>query len=255
MQRNSLYDFVFFGTAFRYLSDLQPNPDFRSEGGPLSNIHFVLDFLENNNMQVSRNAAQNLYAVFEELEGREDDDVSLDEAFCGNLRRILQEIRMTVLAEAQEVRAFFPNEKRYNTEFLFSDIGQIVGKDTYDALPENARRDLDEAGKCILLERSTAAAFHLMRGAERTLKHLYFCVIKRGRHDNLTWGSMTNHLDQRGALNEALKGTLDNFRRGFRNPTAHPDKFYSVDEAQDLMGTTSQLLALIASHPRYQQEE
>lgn len=90
-----------------------------------------------------------------------------------------------------------------------------------------------------------------MRGSEGAVKHLYKCAIKRNRRKNLTWGSMVDHMNERGLLSESLKGTLDNFRKGFRNPVAHPEKFYSSDEAQDLLGTTTQLVNLIVAHEKY----
>jgi hypothetical protein len=32
-----------------------------------------------------------------------------------------------------------------------------------------------------------------------------------------------------------LLNHLDHIRSGFRNPTAHPEKIYDIDEAQDLL--------------------
>lgn len=65
------------------------------------------------------------------------------------------------------------------------------------------------------------------------------------------WGPMVEKLNQRKALDPALSGTLTTFREGFRNPVAHPDRFYSVDDAQDLLGTTTQLVSLIVNHDKY----
>lgn len=252
MQKNSLHNFVFFGTAFRFLQDASPHADVKMDGGILFNIGFVLDFFAENKMKVCANASWRLNDFKRSIEAScKGGDVSLSFDKANELKGIMKELRPTVLAEAEEVTAFFPSEKRYNVDRLYSDVSSIFGVNAFGKLPENAQRDFSEAGKCIVLERATAASYHLMRGAECTLKQLYYSVVKKGRKPNAAWGPMVQHLEQRKALDEALKGTLDNFRRGFRNPVAHPDTFYSIDEAQDLLGTTTQLVALIVSHPKY----
>ena len=118
--------------------------------------------------------------------------------------------------------------------------------------PEPAQIDCSESCKCILVERGTAASFHLMRGTEGLLKHLYFSVVKRGRKSPAMWNNMVVHLVERNALDAGCKGMLDVFRTGFRNPVAHPEKVFSVDEAQDLLGTTVQLASLIVSQTGYE---
>jgi len=101
------------------------------------------------------------------------------------------------------------------------------------------------------MDQPTAAAFHIMRCCECSLKQLYFSVVKKGRKKPPMWSNMVDHLVERKALNDAQKGTLDIFRKGFRNPTAHPDTFYTIDQAQDLLATTAQLLNQLVSHSKY----
>ena len=91
-----------------------------------------------------------------------------------------------------------------------------------------------------------------MRGTEGLLKHLYFSVVKRGRKSPAMWNNMVVHLVERNAFDAGCKGMLDVFRTGFRNPVAHPEKVFSVDEAQDLLGTTVQLASLIVSQTGYE---
>lgn len=251
MQINSLYRFIFFGTAFRYLQDLVPHPDFHSNGGPLANMNFILDFLNENNMRVSANAAIELRNFRDILLNREGENRALSQDDCRELNTIMNALRPTILAESIEVTAIFPREKRYNFKHLTERPERIFGDATFQVLPEVAKHDFSEACLCIAVERPTAAAFHLMRGTEATLKHFYFSVVKRGRKDPAMWANMVTHLSERKALDEATKGMLDLFRRGFRNPVAHPEKIYSLDEAQDLLGTTCQLITLLVNRPGY----
>jgi hypothetical protein len=76
----------------------------------------------------------------------------------------------------------------------------IFGSDRFSKIPEIAVTNINEACKCIVFDRSTAAAFHLLRGVEATLNHLYECCIKRNRIKDRNWGVLTRHLEKRGVV-------------------------------------------------------
>ncbi|UZD90022.1 hypothetical protein [Cognatishimia activa] len=259
MRQDNLSSYVSFGTGFRYLLDAKEGTPFQLESGRedmvyvRGSIQRFLEFISKNNMKVTYNASRRL-ANFQTgiIQDVGDSEYFLSEEEAQKLNEIISDLQLVVLSEAQELSAFFPTEKRYNVTSLFDDISKIFGEDTYRKLPETAQFDFDEAGKCIVLERGTAACYHLMRGSESVLKQLYFSVVKRGRLEKPMWAAMVLKLEERSALDDALKGTLDTFRKGFRNPVAHPDRFYSVDDAQDLLGTTTQLVALMCSHEKYE---
>lgn len=107
----------------------------------------------------------------------------------------------------------------------------------FNKLPEIAIKDFDEAGKCIAFERSTAAAFHLLRATESVLRNYYLSIVKRNRVSPLNWGPMLKSLRSRKKRpDDVLLDHLDGIRRNFRNPTQHPEKVYDINEAQDLLG-------------------
>ena len=101
-------------------------------------------------------------------------------------------------------------------------------------MPDIARIDFAEAAQCIAFMRSTAAAFHMLRGTESVLRHFYSQKIKRKRVE-LTWGPIVSELRSKTRISSLLLNHLDHIRSGFRNPTAHPEKVYDIDEAQDLL--------------------
>ncbi len=221
------------------------------EGYIQQNLERVFSYIEELNLKVSNNASKKLKEMKAEFDNKYKDGSNLEAPDGKALFEEINVLQRVILAEAEELSAFFPDERRYNTDLLFEDISGIFGRETFARLPENARNDFQEAGMCLVLGRGTAAAYHLMRGSECCLKQLYFSVIKQKRLDKPMWGPMVKALEGRKALDDALSGTLDNFRSGFRNPVAHPDKFYTIDEAQDLLGTTTQLVSLIANHNKY----
>jgi hypothetical protein len=101
---------------------------------------------------------------------------------------------MTLEAESAGLFAFVTTEKRISVDKLLDNVRSLVTPSTYDVLPEIARCDLNEAGKCIAYERPTAAAFHLLRGTESVLREYYLSIVKRGRVDLLLWDAMVRSL-------------------------------------------------------------
>lgn len=78
---------------------------------------------------------------------------------------------------------------------------------------------------------------------------LYNAFKKRDRLKNPMWGSIIKEL--RGKRNpkpsDKLLDHLDGMRVHFRNPTQHPDVFYNIDEAQDLLNQTMTAINMIAA--------
>ncbi|MFY1617850.1 hypothetical protein [Micromonospora sp. WMMD736] len=161
--------------------------------------------------------------------------LSADEAIL--IRQAAHIVQSTLVAEAQGIYAYVTKDKRFNVDKLLNDVESIMAPGVFDKLPEVAKYDLGEAGRCIAFETPTAAAFHLMRGTEDTLRWFYCSIVKRGRLDQkqMVWGAIVNHLRKRHDAPPAiLLNNLDNLRTGFRNPTQHPDKIYDIEEVQDL---------------------
>src|SRR5262249_40866727 len=94
--------------------------------------------------------------------------------------------------------------------------------------------------RCITMNLSTAAAFHLMRCVEDCVKLLYFQFVKTGRMEKPMWGPMVEKLKNKNKPKPSpeILDQLDIIRTNFRNPTQHPQKFYNIDEAQDLLNAS-----------------
>lgn len=256
VEKKSPLEYVHFGVNLNYIrlaaAGEAPYP---GDKFIQNAINELLEGLETLNLRVSINSSTKLKALKERFDKKyTEENEPLSESDKDELIACMRVLEVVIPAEILEQSAFFPTEKRYNPEFLYSDIGAVIGSDVYEALPANAKKDIEYAGQSILVEQPTSAAFHIMRACECTLKQLYYSVVKRGRNNPAMWGNMVEHLVEKKVLNEAQKGTLDIFRKGFRNPTAHPDTFYSIDQAQDLLATTAQLLNQLTSHEKYDRE-
>lgn len=237
MLKRSIYDYILFGTGFRYLQDAKqgyPLGDLGSRDGFVLDCgRRVLEGLEEFELHVTRRAAGELRTVLKELkEFPKDHKLTADQA--KRLKKIIEGIRLTLMAEARGNVAFIATDKRIDVEKLLDDIAGLFAPGTFTKLPDIAQYDFAESGKCIAFERPTAAAFHCLRGTEAVLRHYYCLLVRRGRSD-LQWGPMVASL-RRSRKNPppVLLSNLDNIRESFRNPTAHPEARYDISQVQDL---------------------
>jgi hypothetical protein len=118
------------------------------------------------------------------------------------------------------------------------------GGDVFTAF-NDAARDLDEASKCLALERNTAAVFHLMLAMERVLRRLAArmnatLVNKKGDWEK--WSVLVSNmkaaipaqpLPEQDAWTEA-HNLLWGVGKVWRNETMHPADAYTDAEAQEI---------------------
>lgn len=154
------------------------------------------------------------------------------------LRDAVEHFETVVTSEAKTRTYFVTVPRRYNTDFLFHSPERLFRDGAFAAMPALARYDFAEACKCIVFDRPTAAAFHMLRGTEDVLKQFYLANVRRNRLKTPMWAGMVDQLrkKQRPPVPEVLLESLDMIRRSYRNPTSHPEARYDIGEAEDLMG-------------------
>lgn len=132
--------------------------------------------------------------------------------------------------------------------------------------------DLDEAGKCLGLGRSTAAVFHLMRIVESGLRAVYLCLgitaALKGRNRN--WSRIFEKIDKAIADKAKVAGggwsEKNKFQElriqiaavgdAWRNPTMHVGTKRTPEEAQEIFDAVQALMRKISlrmdeqGHPR-----
>ena len=205
----------------------------KARGSVLANIISFLRDIDNLGFAVTRRAAFALVDLQAKLEKAENEKLTKEQAT--ELAKIMRELRPTLLAEARGTLAYIISERRFPIERLVDDISGLFANGVLDLLPEIARQDFAESGKCLAFERPTAAAFHMLRATEAVLKKYYCERVKRKRSD-LMWGAMVQSMKSMPRkFPPVIANQLDHIRHGFRNPTAHPEKQFDIDEAQDLL--------------------
>lgn len=233
MKQISFYRFIYFGTCLRYLQDANSSFAVHSKGGVVDNIEIFFQRLDEFELHVTKRASDELKTFVKEVKDNPSLNTLTDD-LANELRQIMGVIRYTLDAEATGKRVYVVSDKRYPIEKLLNDPSALFAKDVFTSLPEIARIDFAEAAQCIAFLRPTAAAFHMLRGTESLLRELYCLKAKRKRVE-LTWGPIVAALRNKKGISGLLLNHLDHIRNGFRNPTAHPNKVYDIDEAQDLL--------------------
>lgn len=237
MQSVTLYRYWQFGTSFRYLQDASAGYAIHGPGVIVGNLESLFRKLEELDLRVTIRAAADLKKLMVTLKETPADS-KLDAAQAKKLTSTVRALRQTLEAELKGMNAYVVSPKRIEVEHLVGEPASLFAPNVFSAMSDIARYDITEAAKCIAFERPTAAAFHLMRATEESLRNYYCHFVKRDRLDPMLWGpvvqALKNH--RRAKAHDALNRNLDNIRVSFRNPTQHPDKVYDIHEVQDLWG-------------------
>jgi hypothetical protein len=151
-------------------------------------------------------------------------------------------------------------------EDLYSKGAALFGPEVASNFPTSGAFEIDEAGKCLALERSTAAVFHLMRVMEVAIRAASACLgipdPVRGADRN--WGTMLRkfktEMDRRNVAKppkwqaasdkdffDEIHVSLDAVRNVWRNATMHVENKYTLEEAEHIFGAVRGFMKKIAS--------
>jgi hypothetical protein len=236
LQSKPIFAYIMFGTVLRYLQDARGGWKVHGEYGVEDNLRALFHYLDDFKLPVTIRASGELQEFHDELKST-DADHRLTSEEASRLTKMIDAVRNTLEAEALGNIAFIVTDKRIDVNKLLNSMGSLMAPKVFDSLPEVAKYDFTECGKCIAFERPTAAAFHILRGTEDVLRMFYCALVKRNRVSPLLWGPVVDSLKRKRTPPPIeLLNNLDNIRRSFRNPTQHPDKVYDIQEVQDLFG-------------------
>ncbi|MCW8906734.1 MAG: hypothetical protein OQL28_05765 [Sedimenticola sp.] len=219
----------------RYLQDASEGIPFAGSGYIQENIERFLQNLKKLELKVTLRASYKLKKFLDDNKKNETEELSADQA--GELKEIVNNIRLTLDAEIGGIYAFVTTPKRLDALKLLGEIGELFTPDLFQEFPDIAQYDFTEAGKCIAFERPTAAAFHILRATEANLRHYYKKMVRQKRIASEMWGPIVHDLKARNKSKKhaTLNNHLDNIRLSFRNPTQHPEAIYDIHEVQELM--------------------
>ena len=145
---------------------------------------------------------------------------------------------------------------------LFEPAIPHFGIDVQTKFP-SATYDIEEAGKCAALGRSTASAFHSIRCLEAAIRAICRClgIPDPTKGSDRTWSAIlhkvTEEMDKRwpksgrlsgdGEFFEKVVGALAALQNPYRNATMHLDEKYTEAEAKHILGMVGGLMRIVAS--------
>lgn len=172
---------------------------------------------------------------------------------CEEFTQLIEELIKVIYSESKGRFVFETADLKFRNIHLIENPEKLLSKGCFSKLSHLGQQDFSEACICLAFGRSTASAFHSLRATEETLKRLYFGYVKRNRVELLMWGNMERALA--GKRNpKPKKELLDNLsiiRNNYRNPTAHPEKIYNIDEAQNLLAQCIDVIERVMGDSKY----
>lgn len=231
----SSYAFIFIGLSLRAL---------RSSVGELAGsvkqiFKDLRENIEQANFPVTLAAMTSIsYSALEDKILQISDDKIIPHSFETELHEELRSIETVIFAEALTKNQYILSNRRYNTDYLLNHPSKLLRDGAFEKLSEIAKSDFTSSCRCLLFGEATAAAFHILRATEATLKSYYYHHKRQNRLTKPMWSNMVDQLKAktRNKPPEDLISALDLIRTAYRNPTQHPEKIYDIDSAQDLFG-------------------
>jgi hypothetical protein len=106
--------------------------------------------------------------------------------------------------------------------------------------------EIDEAGKCLAYERSTASGFHILRSVELAIRQYLLAIqgFVMPPLNRQNWGEYLDLLKGHGASRE-VTDHLYNIKDNYRNPLMHPQDTLDMDEAVSLFGVAQSMSEML----------
>ncbi len=140
----------------------------------------------------------------------------------------------------------------------YRQLEHLFGQEVFDKF-DAAREDIEEAGKCIALGRSTAAVFHLMRALENAAQRIASkigAIIADQHGRGLGWGVIANNM--KPIIDRMPTGSDEQVKwyrvqhdlvvvnRAWRVPTNHPKETYTLEQANEIFDATKAFMRELA---------
>jgi hypothetical protein len=236
MKETSIYDYYAFGYNYNNWRESWAKKTNATAIGDLEDYLSNVTALE---LQVTSHVVSRLRGRIESLKKLKPDELIVA-ATAEKIQETIDGADKTLDAELQLKKVLSITQKRFDVDMLLRSPNGLLSAGCWDSMSDTAKKDFSEATRCIAMNLATAAAFHQMRCVEECVKLLYFAFVKHGRMEKPMWGPMVDKLRKKNKPRPTteLLDQLDIIRANFRNPTQHPQKFYSIDEAQDLLNSS-----------------
>jgi hypothetical protein len=121
------------------------------------------------------------------------------------------------------------NQRCLSAHSLVDRIENCFSVEAWSVIDKDAKREFEESGKCLGVERYTGAGFHSLRGVECVIRQ-FIVELTGSLPKKRDWGHYVEVLNRNGA-DASMVAVLDNIRSLERNPLMHPEDWLDIDDA------------------------
>jgi len=228
-------------------------------------VSFVLDGFRESELNAlylpNAVAAAHQLRIWTSTFGRPDADFVLDEGVLENILRkgLIGHFESSLFIDLKALPLFLIEDKRgYSSRAFMRDASVVFSAKDRIVIPALTLDDLAEAGRCLLLDRHTAAGFHAMRALEAISRGYYRIVfdaepINKNNGLPLGLGAIADYLRKykskldsshktTGSLGDIIP-TLDRITTIYRNSIMHPEVTLDEDLAIEVFDNTKTVIA------------
>lgn len=261
MQRVDTFQLYTLATRLRKLAELTKESTVRKSVSVFFFAEIELEKLLKNEvvpLRVARPSVSELVKVINELTDglgdSETDQAEFDAPLdwkAGRLASLVTTFEHVLSAELAQLDIYLvPQKSIYSTNELIERSENLFPNDVQERMGPEAVKDIHEAGKCIAFNVPTASGFHITRAVEAVMVRYWELVTGKRREDlsgsQRTMGSLIKLLRDE-TVDGKILGVLDQIRDMHRNPTMHPDAFFTEPEALALLGVAQSAILMIAA--------
>ena len=159
-----------------------------------------------------------------------------------NIKSLIDGLETVLNNDMPGISTFLVVQKGiYRTDDLIEHAENNFSEEIRKDIPNQAKLDFKEAGKCLAYEVPTACAFHLWRAIETVMCAYYERLTGQTVDDaniRSNWDAYIKALTTAKA-DSKITQFLDHIRKEYRNPQTHPNENVSVSQAFGLFGVAS----------------
>ena len=177
------------------------------------------------------------------------------------IRTHIEKFEQALAAELNRAPTYLAGKRGIYSTYDLAENAEAIFSDTLrGTIPEAAQQEFNSAGRALVFGMGTAAAVHMLRAIEITLK-LYFeafagAPAAKGERNYAMYlkklaamaEDESDNKDKNARPDSRVLQMLAQIKTHYRNPLITPEATTSIDEATQLFGMASALISLMAEH-------
>jgi hypothetical protein len=173
------------------------------------------------------------------------------------IQSLVEKFEQALAAELNRAPTYLASKRGiYSTYDLAENAEAIFSDHLRSVIPASAQKEFNTAGRALVFGMGTAAAVHMLRAIEITLKLYYetFVGTPAGKNETGYAGYLKklatlaeeDDKDKTTRPDTRVIQMLAQIKTHYRNPLTTPDAVIGIDEAMQLFGMASALISLMA---------